>query len=344
MPDSIKMINAALDEEGSEIILRGVIDPVSLQSLLVDDYQREILPSSRIRELVKGFDRGGVPDIELGMRGGSFIEREGNFYLQNQVYIIDGLQRRTAAVEFMRTGKIPRLGATVHFNTSAAWERERFRMLNVSRAKLSANVLLRNERAENPAIEMLFTLCKDSTFALHNRVSWQQNMRRDHLIGGNLLAKSAMALHRRFHANLMSTDYRTSAEALKKLMAKVGRTVVRENIKRYWECLDACFDVRATAYAVSAPYLRGGFLQTLGSVFSYHRDFWADANLDVPREIQKKLATFPIRDPHISSLCSASGKSRAILYDLIVKHINSGKRSKKIARFDAVDTPEGDEE
>lgn len=334
--ESIKFINAALDEgEDDSIILRGVIDPVSLPLLKVDDYQREILPATRIRALMEGLAHGGVPDIELGMRGGSFTERDGSFYLHDDVYIVDGLQRRTAALKLLERGVLPRLGATVHFNSDKDWEHKRFRMLNVSGVKLSANVLLRNERQTNQAVEMLYRLCNDSTFVLCNRVSWSQRMRRDHLVGGMLLLHTASRLHQRLHPSMVSPRYHTSAENLERLMAKVGRNVIRENVKRFWALMDECFDVRGVVYASSAPYLRRGFVESLCRVFNDHTAFWADVNLDVPADIKKKLASFPLRDPQVQMLCGTSGASRQILYQMIVNHINSGKRSRRLVPFNA---------
>ena len=101
----------------SDIILRGVIDPQSLHLLQVADYQREVLPLAKISELVEAFMKGSVPDVDLGMRGERFFERSGSFYLQDDVFIVDGLQRVTAALHLiqMATGILPQLGAVVHF-------------------------------------------------------------------------------------------------------------------------------------------------------------------------------------------------------------------------------------
>jgi len=333
--ESIKMVKAALDDgAGGDIILRGVIDPSSLPHLLVDDYQREILPMSRIKDLAKAIKEGGVPDIEIGMRGGSFLERDGNFYLQDQCFIIDGLQRRTAAVELMRTGVLPRLGAMVHFNTTRDWERALFRKLNVSRVKLSPNVLLRNEREDHPSIEMLYRLCNDSTFVLHNRVCWDQRMKREHLVGGLTLMKTAAALHRRFSTGLKDSNFGNVMEGFEKLMTKYGRNVVRENVKRYWEVIDEAFNVRGVAYVVTAPHLKVGFLKMLCRVFADHRDFWADCVFVCNNDIRKKLSTFPIHDPHVAAMCASSGASMKILYEMLVTHINSGKRSRRLTPFD----------
>jgi len=71
MNTPIKITNAALAEFDNEIILRGVIDPTSLGSLKLTTYQREVQDRKEIRSIMKGFEtRGGVPNIEVGMRMG----------------------------------------------------------------------------------------------------------------------------------------------------------------------------------------------------------------------------------------------------------------------------------
>jgi hypothetical protein len=347
MSDSVKVIKAALDDAGgNDIILRGVVDPASLSDLKIDTYQREILPMSKIKDLALALKTGSVPDIELGMRGGDFREREGNFYLQDSVYIIDGLQRRTAALELMKQGLIPRLGATVHFNTDFKSEQEMFRKLNVLGVKLSANVLLRNERETYPVIEMLIRLCHDSSFTLHDRVSWEQRMKRDQLIGGIRVLHTAVKQHSRFLPSSMGTrehrgSYTQLADEFNKVMTKLGRNVVRENIKRFWEVLDGCFNVQSVVYSAHAPYLNKGFLSTLARVFADHRNFWADASFACSAELRKKLSLFPLQDPYVASLCSSSGPSLKILYQMIVDHINSGKRQHRLVRFDQADFVQG---
>src|ERR1700677_3610952 len=91
----ISLTSAALDEHAGEIVLRGVLAPESLPLLKVADYQREILPGMRARNLESVLESGSsVPDITLGMRGGQFTEqKKGTFSLEDRVFIIDGLQR-----------------------------------------------------------------------------------------------------------------------------------------------------------------------------------------------------------------------------------------------------------
>lgn len=327
---SIKMINAALDDVEGDIILRGVVDPASLAHLLVADYQREQLPASTIRELAKALQKGGVPDIVLGMRGGSFIEREGAFYLQDDVFIIDGLQRRTAALTLLDGGSAPRLGATVAFNTNEASERELFRKLNTSRVRLSPNVLMRNARHDNQAADLLFNICKDSTFALHDRVSWAQSMRREHLLTALVLLKTTSRLHARFSPGLLATNQGEMLQIMERLVLKIGRSAVRNNVKTFWEVLDHAFNVRNTTFKGTAPYLRQAFLVSLAKIFAKHEDFWSDTKFVVSPSLRKKIALFPLTDPYVANLCSATGAAANILYTVLVDHINSGKRTGRL--------------
>ena len=348
MSDSIKVIKAALDDtEGNDIVLRGVVDPASLADLRTDNYQREILPMSKIKDLAQALKTGSVPDIELGMRGGNYRERDGNFYLQDPTFIIDGLQRRTAALELIKQGLIPRLGATIHFNTDYKSEQEMFRKLNVLGVKLSANVLLRNERETYPVIEMLIRLCHDSSFTLHNRVSWEQRMKRDQLIGGIRILHTAVKQHARFLPSSIGVrehrgNYSELASEFNKVMERLGRNVIRENIKAFWEVVDQCFNVQSVVYSAHAPYLNKGFLSTLAAVFADHKNFWSDATFSCSADLRKKLSVFPLQDPYVASLCSSSGPSLKILYQMIVDHINSGKRQHRLSRFDQADFVQGD--
>src|SRR5262249_29116679 len=120
----IKMLDAALEEWGEFLILRGVVDPGSLDAILVPDYQRGVLSPATINGLARAIKDSKVPDIELAVRGGDFKEREGCFYIKDPVYVVDGLQRITGARRVMQDGGEPYLGATLYFNTTIPWERE----------------------------------------------------------------------------------------------------------------------------------------------------------------------------------------------------------------------------
>lgn len=120
---SIKLLNGAFEViiiDGKEsLALRGVVDPSSLASIITPPYQREILSPTKILVLKTALIRSRVPDIDLGMRGDRVIERDGFFYLQDPVFVIDGLQRKTAGAELVIAGTAqPHIGALVHFNTT----------------------------------------------------------------------------------------------------------------------------------------------------------------------------------------------------------------------------------
>lgn len=336
MRDSVKIVNGALDEYGprKDIILRGVISPDSLRLLQVGPYQREILPMATLKELVEAFEHGGkVPDIELGMRGAGYRDSQGAFYLQNDVYIVDGLQRVTAAQEILKKGKTPHLGATIHFNTSEAWERERFKVLNADRTKLASNVLYRNAKDTSTAVRKLYNLTYDSSFALGQkggRVCWDQRMRREHLLNATTYLKVAAVLHARFGPGRQH-GVDELVRGLQKIGDRIGLIVMAENVRTFFEIVDECWGVRSVAFKEGAKYLRGTFLHVLADVLTRHRNFWRGQTLTVDKDLRRKIALFPVAtDPNVGNLASAGGNARHILYRLLVDHINSGKRTQRL--------------
>lgn len=331
MGNSIKIVSAALDETATgDIILRGVIDPESLRGLLVADYQREIIPGTRANELVRVFEKGGtIGDIVLGMRGHRVHSRGDAEYLQDDVYIIDGLQRRTAALRALENGYAPRLGATIYFGTTEAWEREQFHVLNKERNKLSSNVLIRNKAASCPLADMLYKLTNDRQFVMYGRVCWTQRQKAGEIISATTYTKVVAALHAHL-GPVSTTDNDKRLEALGGVMNLIGRNVMRDNIKAFFDLVDECYNIRGIQLRGGAIHTKENFLVTLARVLSNHEDFWRDNRLFVEAPLKRKLTGFPTTDPSVVTLASTSGKSRDVLYQLIVNHINSGKRTKRL--------------
>ena len=153
---AVRLQNAALDDKDKDtIVAHGWLDLSALLELRVGDYQREVLEThkSKKSKLYTAIENGErIPDITLGMRGQRFTTRAGTFYLEDDVYIIDGLQRvsnlRKFAVQYPdRVGEI-RIGAEVRFNTNRESEKALFTAMNLNRTAMSPNVILRNAREE----------------------------------------------------------------------------------------------------------------------------------------------------------------------------------------------------
>jgi len=332
----VRIINAALDEtQEGQIILRGLIDPPSLNDLKRPDYQREILARRTIDDLIAALKSGNsrVPDVELAVRSGNFESGGKNqFVLRDEVWIIDGLQRVSAGRQFLMEGGRPLIGAAINFNTTEKWERERFEVLNRKRTRLSPNIHIRNRATECPAIMMIYQLCQDDSFVLAGRISWGQNMQRNELLTACTYMKTVCRLHSQFGAG-KSVSIDALWVSLPPMMQAVGRGPMRENIKTFFALLDACWGVRSVVYKDRATHLRGGFLLALAEVLADHATFWRGNHLTVDSDTQRKIGQFPLRDPSIAARCSAASHS-SLLYRDIVDHINSGRRTNKLTPFE----------
>jgi hypothetical protein len=344
MNTPIRITNAALDEFDNYSILRSVIDPASLGSLKVPTYQRLVQDRKDTRSIMKGFEtRGGVPNIEVGMRGHSFTEAGGDFYLQGDCYIIDGLRRTRAAMEALKYGKHPKVGAMIHIGTTEAWETERFGIVNVNRVNISPSVRIRNQATQNAAVRMLYELNSDQSFVLEGRVSWDQHVKRGQLIKGQTLLKASCLLHRRLGPGLASPRYAEMTNGFLKVLNQVGHLTLEENVKTFWQVIDKCFNVRGLDIAGSAPYIKDGFLEVLAKFLSDHKDFWEGNKLTVATDLRRKLALFSIRDPRVAYLCGASGAGQNELYYGLETDLNKGRwRTNRLTKFVVTEFEEND--
>lgn len=334
----ITLVHAALDEmpDGS-IVVRGVIKNDCLRHLKTDDYQREALPLTALSSIIGAIQAGErLPDIELGMRGQRYKERDGEFDLLDDVFIIDGLQRTNGAMHVltMSPDAAVGIGAVVHFSTTKEWERERFRILNTLRSRVSANVILRNRADESEAIKTLFALtANDANFVLRNRICWKQKMLRGELLTALVFAKTVGRLvsHK---APARRTAIDELVPALDKAVEIFGVNVLRETVRSFFDLVDECWGIRRVQYREGAAHMKGTFLYVLASLLSDHHDFWKqpdERRLFVEASLRRKLAQFPVTDPAVVQLASSGGKSRDMLYMMLRDHINAGKRTKRLA-------------
>ena len=341
--NSVKIIHGALDEFNEEIILRGVIDPSCLGFIMTDGYQREVISGSSFDGLVKAFQGGKkIPDVVLGMRGQRIREHTADFtyYLQDEVYVVDGLQRISAAIYAIqdKPDTLVRLGATVYFGTTREWERDQFLILNAQRIRVSANVLIRNLKDTHPVIETLYSMSNgDRTCILNDRICWTQRMRRSDVLNVFTVLKTVGWLHSHIGPG-RSNKLMELVPNLQNLMEKVGRNIFRENIRTFFEIVDECWGIRNVVYQGS-PHLRGTFLGCLAQVFSNHHGiFFSDTNrLTVETDTRRKLKQFPLNDPKVSNLAASGGQGGKILYVLMIDHINRGRRKHRLTEAVEVD-------
>lgn len=314
------------------VVMRGILDPDSFTLLRIGSYQRAALPRHKILEIAEGFKAAEVPDIDLGVRGKEdWTSRGDATYIPGDVYVIDG-QQRVLAGEYTRIqGKItPHLGATIHFGTTEEWERRRFDILNFHRTQVSSNIRLRNKCQENRAIEALTNLSAyDKGFVLCGRVNWDQYMQKDHLVTAFTFFRTVGMLHGHLgHSRAAKVE--ELADGLFEIMERIGEDAFRHNVITFFNVIDQCWGVKAISFRSGATQMKTTFLATLASIFSDHPVFWRDNRLFVEKDLITKMRMFNIGDPTVVRLAGSAGQARGMLYDLLLRHINSRKRGKRL--------------
>lgn len=344
---TVRLQNASLDEREGIVVAHGWLDIEALNELLVGDYQREILEASRggrktrIEKALESDVR--LPDISLGMRGDTYSARGQTMTLENDVYIIDGLQRvsglRAYAVKYPDKAKDLRIGCEVRFNTTRETEKELFTALNLNRTAMSPNVILRNARDENKAVLTLYGLSNsDVTFPLYGKVSWNQRMTRGEVTSALTLAKSCLVLH---HGTMTGhsrgggtgeTNVRGIGGRLDKAAAFVGLSMFRTNVHHFISAVDEVWGIKGIKYSDLATHLRSNFMFALAKMVSDHENFWDGKKLIIDGATKQKLKNFPLDDPSIIKLSSSGSGAAQLLYRHLVDHFDKGKRINRLVR------------
>jgi len=333
---AVRLQNASLDDKNGEIVAHGWLDLPALLELRVGDYQREILESrgksGNKSELTAAVEKGvRLPDIMLGMRGERFTTKGNQFYLEDDVFIIDGLQRVSALRKFAvanpeEVGTI-RIGAEVRFNTTREIEKELFTKVNVARTAMSPNVILRNAREESKGLLTMYGLThNDPSFALYGRVCWNQRMNRNELLSAASYCKIALHLCR----GISAVGPTTKATTIPPLLARVGEEIglqhLRDNIYRFFEVIDEVWGIKGVKYVDITTHLKANFLGMLAKMFTDHENFWDGKRLVVDARQRQKLKSFPLDDPNIQKLSSGGGAAAGLLYRLMLDHMNKGQK------------------
>ena len=336
-PVIVRLDQATLDDKGGQIVAHGWLNLEALQNLRVGDYQREILEvagrKSSIRDAVKNDVR--LPDIMLGMRGQKYTSRGGAMLLENDVFIIDGLQRvaalRKHAVDNPEEAAKVRIGAEVRFDTTRDTEETLFTILNVKRRAMSPSVILRNKRNHSDGVAILYGLSmNDKNFALYGKVCWDQEMHRGELTTAVSFAKACITLLR--HTAPGGRQISNSGSLPKTLDAMAnanGLHNFRANIMAFYEILDEAWGLRGIKYSDRATHTRVNFMIQLAAVFSDHEEFWDVNKLVLDASQKSKLKSFPIEEPTIIRLAGAGSAAGMLLYRHIIDHFNKGRQASR---------------
>jgi hypothetical protein len=331
VPRVIRILNGALDEdpETGAIVLNGRLDPSTLRFLKVGPYQRPLGDRKDIFDALKSGVT--VPNIDIGVRGNTFATSGDDYEIADDAYIIDGWQRVGTALRILENEPDApiRMFATVHFGTDEISERHRFTELNKNVKKVAPNLHLANMRDRNDAVATLYGLTfNQPNFALFKRVSWGQNMARGDLTSALTLLKTSLHLHAH-KASLASATIERIAPRVLMAVQAVSLMQYRKNVMTFFEVLDDCWPVGEISYRKAAPQIKENFLIVLARFFSGHLDFWNTSGsvFFVAADMRRKLAKFPLNDPHIANLAGSHGAARAILAELLTKHMNSGRRT-----------------
>ncbi len=335
--DQIQILYGAMEPSSEgHIVLRGVLDPASLWDIAIPAYQRETVRESTIEDLSTAYrgKAGRPPDVELAVRGTLYeiTEVDGTFTITGDVFVVDGLQRLSGARVAANRNEAPRVGATIYFGTTEVWERERFDVLNMSRSRLSPNLLLRNRATQCSWLGRLHALCLDPSFSLYEMVSWAQYMRRDQVMTALTFLKTVMRLHGGFGAGRYAS-VEELWRVLPFMMADVGQEAMVANIRTFFDLLDSAWGVREVLFKNRATHLKMGFLFALADLFARYPSFWSGPHLRIERDVAQKIGKFPLNEPSVRAM-ACSGTNLLFLTRNIVDHINSGKRTRRLIEPD----------
>lgn len=344
VPRRVRVSKGVLEEDAlspSGVIIRGEIDKSTLRFIRVDkSYQRKQDARPDVyRAIVNG---ASIPPIDLNVRGVDVDIDGDGFVIHDPVYVIDGGGRVQEALNVLDNDPNAnvRLHAVIHFGGDEDWERHRFSELNRNVVKVSANLHLKNFRDQAPAVAALYGLSNnDKSFALYGKVSWGQRMKRGDLISASLLLRVAVWLHGHVPVGKKISGYRQRgggnslsgiANRAQNVADHVKLQTFRANVSAYFDLLDKCWGVRSVEYGTAAPQLKSAFNRAMTKLLSAHEEFWSGDELSVPAQLRRKLASFPLTDPHIAMLAGSNEAGSTVVLEMMIRHINSGKRHRRL--------------
>lgn len=346
----IKLRHGVITGRDGRLVLRGELDTDTIFQLLTDWYQRGEVASFKTKRLVKSLEAGAMfPDLTLGMRGKNYqATNSGEVSLSDPVYVIDGMQRWSAALYVLENmPDIPvQLGARVFAPTDVEFERNLFREMNQNHTAMGASVLLRNEKETSRVAATLYGLSiNEPDFALCHRVAWNQQAATGpggDLVRGIVLLKVLASLQ----MHLMRGAKGASLSRVLDLLSlcdnridAVGLNQSRKNLVRFFDVIDEVWGIRSVPIKFGAPQLKEAWLVIIARIFSDHREFWRDEiELFVSKDHIRDLRKIDPNDPALLAFASAGGAAaqRQQLYFNMLAYLNKGKRgdNRLVNRYD----------
>ncbi|HEX6258044.1 MAG TPA: hypothetical protein VFZ48_01030 [Candidatus Saccharimonadales bacterium] len=322
----------SLNDEGDEFVLWGEIDPASLEELLIDTYQREVLPVTKIEDWKKSYAKGAVPEWDLGMRGDSFeCLSDEELILNDPVFIVDGQQRREAAYAVMKLGGKVIIRVTVRFNSTAEVERARFALLNNNRVKVSANIVVANLRFQLKFIDELYRLTGgdgnegDPSCMLAGRVTWKQRRNKSDFISSVTLVRLADELHRHLGYAGVTPSAQEAARNIDMVAEGLGYDVVIANLQTFFAALESKWELTKLENPGNSRACNASFLIGLARVLSAHSDFWSQdqRTLVIAKADMGRLHRYPVLDDSTRGLSNEASFVRDIS-----SHFNKGRETR----------------
>jgi hypothetical protein len=322
-----------LDEDAGFVqdVLRGTIDQDCLRALNVDWYQRtKGFSTQEIKEIAElYFHHMKVTDVILGMRGKHFRQTGNEFWLQDKVYVIDGLQRLYAARVALdkRPELALRIGGKVYFNTTDTSENAMFCALNATQQRVSASILVRNKYHVSPAAKLLFDVTANKDFALFRRIGWDQKLDIDEVLSGMALGCIAGGLHAHLGGVPGGRAY-ILLEALDIVAAKIGPAAMAANIIAFFNAVDKCWSIRGSKHLDISM----NFLLVLARLFASYEDFWDGDNFYFAQKFLKRLVKFEYGQiqTQVKQLTRANMDTKDVIFEMLRKKLQldqfSGRR------------------
>jgi hypothetical protein len=321
-------------------VLRGLLDHTTFSAIKVGSYQRGNLQDRSLAESFEDKD-ARLPDIELAMRGHTYHREGDTFDLVDPVFVLDGLQRISAAQDYINCGGDPvnvEIGALINLDSTENWEKARFEVLNRNRIRVSADLILRNRRDRHSGLIMVYELSTHAPeFPLHGRVCWGQRRARNELMGAYTLAKVVCTLHRGVIG--VSSRLEDVIGNLDTCVRRIGGDVMRANVLTFFNLIEESWVIRELPFVRSAIPVNEAFLAVMAQLLAEHDTFWTGkeprVRLSIPDKWKQKFRAFPI-DGHVITLVKGGGakSAKGILYEMVLRHMNTGKTAQRLTPRD----------